>query len=69
MRAKTIAIMEQLPIELQQFCSYMAYERGHSAGEEEVESLTFSIASDLLSAYQRLQKSLTERLMEEAVKA
>lgn len=58
-------LLSQLPKELAEFVESQAYDRGHYAGESEVELIACDIAIDLVPAFKRL----TERLMKEAVKA
>lgn len=57
-------LLKQLPPELAQFVESQAYERGHSAGEQEVDLIASEVAYDLVAAYQRLQ----DRLIKEAGK-
>lgn len=43
--------LANLPKPLQDFCTTQAYDRGHSAGQDEVDMLTMSIANDLHAAF------------------
>ena len=52
---------EQLPKQIQPAIGYMAYERGHSAGEDEVEMLKESIAADLLEPCLQIEKDAYQR--------
>lgn len=58
-------LLAQLPKELAEFVEAQAYDRGHHAGESEVDWIACNIAVELVPAFKRL----TERLMKEAVKA
>ena len=58
-------LLSQLPKELAEFVEAQAYDRGHLAGESEVDLIACNICSELVPAFKRL----TERLMKEAVKA
>ena len=58
-------LLSQLPKELAEFVESQAYDRGHHAGESEVDLIACNICSELVPAFKRL----TERLMKEAVKA
>ena len=58
-------LLAQLPKELAEFVESQAYDRGHYAGESEVDLIACNIAVDLVPAFKRF----TDRLMKEAVKA
>ena len=52
-------ILQRVPEEFRSTLSYMAYERGHSAGAVEVEGILKGLISDLLPAIQAFEKRLT----------
>lgn len=52
--SETAELLEQLPEEVRSAVSYMAYERGHSAGELEVLGILRGIVSDLKEPLSRL---------------
>ncbi len=51
-------LSEQLPPEFRGPLSYMAWEHGHSAGEEEVNSIFRNLVTDLLPAIQAFEKRI-----------
>ena len=53
--------LEKLPEEFRSAISYMAYERGHSAGEDEVLSILKELVSDLLPSIKAFEKRLTNK--------
>lgn len=55
--------IEELPEEFQSYVSHAAWERGHSAGYEEVVNIAREMASDLLPHLQRYQKRIMEGLV------
>ena len=55
---------------LENILSYMAYERGHSAGEEEVEAIKRGMVADFKPVFKRIEELERERntLLEELSK-
>lgn len=47
---------DRLPECVKSAVSYMAYERGHSAGEDEVDAHKEALASDLIDCLRTLEK-------------
>jgi len=59
---KTEFLLSVVPEEFRSRLSYMAYERGHSAGESEVEMILQSLISDLLPCILNFQERLTKQI-------
>ena len=55
---KTDYILLQVPKEFRGPLSYMAYERGHSAGESEVEMILEGLVADLAPVIQAFEKRI-----------
>lgn len=51
-------LSEQLPPEFRGPLSYMAWERGHSAGQDEVDMIFRGLVTDLLPAIQAFEKHI-----------
>lgn len=52
-------LLEQIPTEFHGFVSSSAYERGHSAGYEEVLGIARTLVSDLLEPIKKFKQNLT----------
>lgn len=52
-------LLSQVPPEFRSKLSYMAYEKGHSAGEEEIELTLEGLVNDLLPCIKDFEKRLT----------
>lgn len=52
-------LLDKLPTEFRSVLSYMAYERGHSAGQAEVELILAGLVNDLSPAILAFEKRLT----------
>lgn len=57
--SETDFILKDIPIEFKSVLSYMAYERGHSAGENEINLVLRGLVSDLTPAINEFKKNLT----------
>ena len=51
-----LELEKQLPIEFCQYFSYMAYERGHSAGEEEVNGIFCGMVEEFIPVLKEYNK-------------
>jgi hypothetical protein len=58
-----LVAIEDLPLEFQQYVRSTAWERGHSAGYEEVVLIAQNIASDLKPHVERYQKRIMQGLI------
>ncbi|MFZ9612562.1 MAG: hypothetical protein ACO29Q_04710 [Crocinitomicaceae bacterium] len=47
--------LSQVPEEFRSMLSYEAYDRGHSAGQEEIDSILSGLAYDFLQAWKKYQ--------------
>lgn len=65
---KQAELLKDIPEELKGTLSYMAYERGHSAGYEEVICVLQGLVSDLHEPLQKLVERVSEEAREKAVK-
>ena len=52
-----VELLEQVPVEFRSILSEMAYDRGHSAGEDEVVSILRSLVADLKPAIENFIKN------------
>ena len=59
----------QLPPEFRSVISYQAYERGHSAGQEEIDLILRGLVNDLLPAIKEFEKRIREEGEEEGKNA
>jgi hypothetical protein len=57
--SKTDYLLSKVPPEFRSKLSYMAYEKGHSAGEEEIELILEELINDLLPCIESFEKRLT----------
>ena len=48
-------IMRDIPEEFHSALSYMAYERGHSAGEEEIRNILMGLVEDLKPSFEKYE--------------
>lgn len=55
---KTDYLLSKLPPEFRSQLSYMAYEKGHSAGEAEIELILEGLVNDLLPCIKDFEKRL-----------
>lgn len=65
MEAKQKEMLKEIPVEFHSVLAWMAYDRGHSAGEEEVLSILGSLVDDLKPAIDNFKKRMKE--LEEAL--
>lgn len=54
--------INKLPKEFRSIVSYMAYERGHNAGEEEVKIIEKSLVDALLPGFVEYEKRIKEEV-------
>jgi len=54
-------LLIQLPSQFRSAISYMAYERGHSAGHEEVLGILSGLIFDLLPSIQQFEKDIRSK--------
>lgn len=55
---KRVELLEQVPVEFRSVLSNMAYDRDHSAGEDEVVSILEGLVADLKPAIQSFKENL-----------
>lgn len=56
--SETEYILKDVPEEFKGALSYMAYEHGHSAGEDEVNMILEGIISDLMPSIKKFEESI-----------
>ena len=58
---KQTELLAEVPVQFRNALSYMAYERGHSGGLEEVIGILTGLVADLLPSIQQFKKDIENR--------